>query len=240
MRTVVVLAGGLGSRVAHLTGAGQPKALLPVAGHAFIDVKLAQLATAGAHVAILLTGHGRNVLEGHLRGLRIRDLEIAWYDDGPELLGTGGAIAAVREHLPETFWITYGDTLVDAPMADVEATLGDGQDGVMTVLENRDRWARSNVAVDDDLVVRYDKDAGSGALEWIDYGLLVMRQAAFEGFTAGSAFDLMQPIQAAVARRRLGAFAVTERFHDIGTERSWRETDEWAQRSRLLERIGLA
>lgn len=31
-RTVVVLAGGLGTRVMHLTGTDLPKALLPVAG----------------------------------------------------------------------------------------------------------------------------------------------------------------------------------------------------------------
>ena len=44
-------------------------------------------------------------------------------EDGPTLLGTGGSIGAALEALPEVFWVTYGDTLLEVPMADVERTL---------------------------------------------------------------------------------------------------------------------
>lgn len=239
MRTVVVLAGGLGTRVAHVTGPDRPKALLPVAGRPFIDVKLAQLATVGAQRAIVLTGHGREALEDHVRSLTIAGLEIALQADGPSLRGTGGAIAAVGDRLPETFWVTYGDTLVEAPLAEIERDLADDWLGVMTVLENHDRWAPSNVTIEGPLVTGYAKGAPPGSFTWIDYGLLLLRRTAFAPFDSTPAFDLTEPIRHAVERRRMGACVVSERFHDIGDEASWRATDEWARSTQLLRRLGL-
>ena len=239
MRTVVVLAGGLGTRVAHVTGADRPKALLPIAGRPFIDVKLAQLATAGAQRAIVLTGHGRDALEDHVRSLTVAGLEIAMQDDGPQLRGTGGAISAVRDQLPETFWVTYGDTLVEAPLAEIERGLADDWLGVMTVLENHDRWAPSNVTIEGQLVTRYEKGSPPGTFAWIDYGMLLLRRAAFAPFDSRPAFDLMDPIQHAIEGRRMGACVVSERFHEIGDEDSWRATDEWARNTQLLQRLGL-
>jgi N-acetyl-alpha-D-muramate 1-phosphate uridylyltransferase len=240
MRTVVVLAGGLGTRVAHLTGADRPKALLPIAGRPFIDVKLAQLATSGAQRAIVLTGHGRDELEDHVSALAIAGLDISLHDDGPRLRGTGGAIAAIGERLPDPFWVTYGDTLVEAPLAEIEHDFADDRLGVMTVLHNRDRWARSNVAVEGRLVTRYEKGSPLGTFEWIDYGLLLLRPAILEPFRSRPAFDLTEPIQHSVECGRMDAFVVTERFHDIGDEDAWRATDEWARRTAVLERLGLA
>jgi NDP-sugar pyrophosphorylase family protein len=239
MRTVVVLAGGLGTRVAHLTGDDRPKALLPIAGRAFIDVKLAQLASIGAERVLVLVGHGADALEAHLHATSIRGLEVACRRDGSRPLGTGGAVRASLGRLPETFWITYGDTLVEAPLAHVEALCDDACAGVMTVLHNRDRWAPSNVDVEGDLVVRYEKDAGAGGLEWIDYGLLLIRRRVFDETSKGACFDLSEPLQAAVARRCLRAYEIDHRFHDIGTEEAWRETDRWARQTGLLDRLEL-
>jgi NDP-sugar pyrophosphorylase family protein len=108
----------------------------------------------------------------------------------------------------------------------------------MTVLHNRDRWAPSNVSVEGDLVVRYEKGAPAGELDWIDYGLLLLRRRAFHE-TASGAFDLSEPLHAAVARRSLRAYAVEDRFYEIGTEPAWRETDRWARETHLLERLAL-
>jgi NDP-sugar pyrophosphorylase family protein len=240
MRVAVVLAGGLGTRVAHLTSDDRPKALLPIAGRAFIDVKLAQLAASGAEHAVVLTGHGGDLLRAHLASADLPGLQISVHDDGAELRGTGGAVLAVREHLPEIFWITYGDTLVEAPLADIERALDDDCVGVMTVLHNRDKWAPSNASVEQGRVVQYAKGLPPGSVEWIDFGLLLLRRSAFDAFADRPGFDLTEVLSTAVGEGRLGAYPVGERFHEIGTEVAWRETDAWARRSHLLDRLGIA
>ena len=238
-RTVVVLAGGLGTRVAHVTGPDLPKALLPIAERPFIDFKIAELVAGGADEIVLLVGHNADALDRHLRdtaapgGARVRCVE-----DGPELLGTGGAIRRALDELPERFWITYGDSLLDVPMADVEVFAdASGVDGVMVVLENEDRWETSNVSVFDGRVIVYDKRAAPGSHHFIDYGMLLLRAEAFRAHAPGSSFDLGVVLQEEIRHGRLGAWAAAERFHDIGNERAWRETDAWARDAALWDRL---
>jgi NDP-sugar pyrophosphorylase family protein len=239
VRVAVVLAGGLGTRVAHLTSDDRPKALLPVDGRPFIDLKLAQLSAAGVNRAILLLGRGADAIRAHVGDGSDVGLEVSYRDDGNQLLGTGGAIRAAFTELPDTFWVTNGDTLIDAPLAAVERQLLDRLVGVMTVLENGDLGEPSNVDVADGLVTQYERGTPTGSLAWIDCGLLLFHREAFASPQSEGAFDLGVVLRDAAQRRRLAAFAVSERFHDIGTEAAWRETDDGVRSTRFWDRLGL-
>ena len=129
------------------------------------------------------------------------------------------------------FWVTYGDTLLDVPMAEVEAVLDPdpGLVGIMTVLENRDEWETSNVDVAGGHVTVYAKGDPPGSHRFIDYGMLLFRRAAFDVVPRADAADLRSVIAPLVARGAMGAFVVQERFHDVGTEAAWRETEAWCR-----------
>jgi NDP-sugar pyrophosphorylase family protein len=94
----------------------------------------------------------------------------------------------------------------------------------MTVLRNCDRWDRSNVAVADGMVVEYRKGAAPGTFEYIDYGMSIVPAEAFEELPADRPFDLQQVLSGFVAANELAAFEVQERFYEIGTPESYRET----------------
>jgi NDP-sugar pyrophosphorylase family protein len=236
MRLAVVLAGGLGTRVADLTGPDGPKALLPVAGRPFMEWKLRQLASLGVTDALLLTGHGADALRDYVGDGSRFGLRAECCHDGPRLLGTGGAIRAVLPRLPKRFWVTYGDSLVEAPLEAVEEQLEPGLHGIMTVLRNYDRCETSNVAIADGLVTRYSKHPPPATCSWIDYGLLLFRRAAFEARNQMT-FDLTAVVDHLVAAQQLGAYEVEELFHAIGTVAAWRQTDEWATRTDLAARL---
>lgn len=236
-RVALVLAGGLGTRVAHLTSDVRPKAMLPIDGRPFIDLKLAQLSAAGVSRTILLLGSGAAAIRAHVGDGSDLGLAVSYRDDGKQLLGTGGAIRAALTELPDTFWVTNGDTLIDAPLDAVERQLVEPLVGVMTVLKNRDRWEPSNVDVIDGRVTHYEKGMPAGSLAWIDCGLLLLRGEAFANLQREGACDLGVVLRDAARHRRLGAFPVSEQFHDIGTEAAWRETDDWARSTRLWDRV---
>ncbi|HKA92742.1 MAG TPA: NTP transferase domain-containing protein [Acidimicrobiia bacterium] len=239
-RGVAVLAGGLGTRVAHLTGSESPKAMLPVCGEPFIDVKLAELVAAGADQVVVLVGHGADALRAHVGPGGPGGVPVELVDDGPELLGTGGAIRRALSTLPDPFWVTYGDTLLDVDLEPAEERLRrtPRMRGVMTVLRNADRWARSNASIGDEmLVTTYDKGAPAGSHEYIDYGMLLLRHELFANRASGTAFDLTDVLREAVVSRTLAAWVVQERFHDIGSEDAWHETERWARDTDLLGRL---
>lgn len=233
MQPVAVLAGGLGSRVAHLTGSHLPKALLPLDGRTFIDVKLEELREQGVEEVVLLVGHGSSALREHLGDGSAHGLRISWHEDGPSLLGTGGALRAALELLPERFWVTYGDTLLEVPMSEVEAAMADGDDIVMTVLANADRWETSNADVSDGRLTAYRKGDPLGTHTHLDYGMLLMRRRAFRAWNSGDVFDLGDVVDEALEAGRVAAFEVTRRFYDVGTGEAYEATKRY-----LAERRG--
>ncbi|MGH2692808.1 MAG: nucleotidyl transferase, partial [Actinomycetota bacterium] len=152
-------------------------------------------------------------------------LSVTYAFDGPQLLGTGGALRRGLTQLGEIFWVTYGDTLLTVPMKEVEESYrASGLRALMTVLHNRDRWDRSNVAVAAGMVVEYRKGSALGTFEHIDYGMSILPIAAFEAFPPDRAFDLEEVLSGLVAARELAAFEVQERFYEIGTPESYAET----------------
>jgi NDP-sugar pyrophosphorylase family protein len=238
-RTVVVLAGGLGTRVAHLTGSS-PKALLPIDGRPFLDFKLAELVAAGAEHIVVLVGHGAEEIRTRVEAQPC-GASVTLVEDGPALLGTGGAVRRASDRLPERFWVTYGDTLLDVPLRQVEEWIVDrGLPAAMTVLHNRDQWETSNVSIESDRVVAYEKGSEPGTHDYLDYGALWLPAHAFSDEALPDAFDLGMVVERLVQAGDLGAWVVEHRFHDVGTEAAWQETDRWAKDSGQWARLQTA
>jgi NDP-sugar pyrophosphorylase family protein len=238
MYPVAILAGGLGTRMARIAGEGMPKVLLPVAERPFLDFKLASLAEQGFERVVLLLGHGadrviRHVGEGHTFGMDVTTIV-----DGPRLLGTGGAVRRALGHLGERFWVTYGDSYLRAPIAAAEEAFDrSGWAGLMTVLENRDAWDRSNVRIEDGRVVEYRKGAPPGSFTHIDYGLLLLDAGALRPWPDGEPFDLADVLGRLVDAGRLGAFEVAERFYEVGSPEGYREAERFLRTAGTLARM---
>jgi NDP-sugar pyrophosphorylase family protein len=235
MRTVVVLAGGLGIRIRDVTRGELPKAMIPVNGEPFLHHKLAELVRLGANRAVLLVAHQSEQIVDYIEGDRGWDLDIEIVMDGPALLGTGGSIRAAVGSLPERFWVTYGDTLLNVDLDAAERLASrHGLSGVMTVLHNCDRWEPSNVRVTDGVVTAYSKQPTPAAAEHLDYGYIYLERSSVEhlGVVDDTSFELSDVLKPLVARRRLGAFEAHERFHDVGTPKSLLATERWLQTRR--------
>jgi NDP-sugar pyrophosphorylase family protein len=235
MYPVAILTGGLGTRLHGITGGTTPKALVPVLGRPFLDWKLEELARAGVGQVTLLVGHSSDRIKAHVGDGARFGLAVTYVDDGPELRGTGGALLHALPVLPDAFWVTYGDTLLEVDLERAEEQFErSGTDALMTVLHNCDRWEPSNVAVENARVVEYGKDPRPPRAEHIDYGMLAFRRSPWLAWTDHGSFDLSEVIAQLISASSVAAFEVTERFHDIGTVAALRDTE------RFLERRGQA
>jgi NDP-sugar pyrophosphorylase family protein len=223
---VVILAGGLGTRMTAVTGAQRPKALLDVAGEPYLVRRLRDLAADGVADVVLLVGHGADAVHAAIGDGRALGLAVRYVADGDRLLGTGGAVRAALDSLAEAFWLTYGDTFLPVELRPIEAAFrASPHPALMTVLRNDDRWEPSNVTIADGLVTRYEK--GRRGLTHIDYGLLAFERDVFEPYPAGEPFDLSVVLRDLVAAGEMAAYEVEERFHDIGSPASYEETTQW-------------
>ncbi len=94
MTTAMVLAAGLGTRMASANSA-LPKPLVPLRGKALIDHVLDRHAEAGTERVVVNVHHKADLIEAHLEGRCAPRLEIS--DERGKLLDTGGG---VRKALP--------------------------------------------------------------------------------------------------------------------------------------------
>ena len=229
----VVLAGGLGTRISAITENKVPKALIEVGGVPFLHFKILSLIEMGFTSLDLLVGvHGEQI-ESFINSRKYQNIEIRCFSDGPELLGTAGSIRAILDHLPESFWVTYADSLVVADVRSVEKTDGFSGKSIMTVLNNEDRVETSNVSLsaDGNFVTRYEKNPPSKSHQWIDYGLLRFERSTFENITRPKNVDLRTVIETEISNNKLKALQTKHLFWDIGTpERLKATTEEFRHR----------
>jgi NDP-sugar pyrophosphorylase family protein len=219
---VCILAGGLGTRLgSHVRDT--PKPLLEVAGEPFLHHQLRLLAGHGAHEIILCVGYLGEQIEAAIGPSRF-GLRIGYSYDGPELIGTLGAIRRAAPLLGERFLVLYGDTYLRVDYrAATTAWVQSGLPAMMTVLRNDGRWDTSNVEFDGTRVRVYDKRASQPGMAWIDYGLGALEHSTLD-VVGPDIDDLSDLYHVLAARGQLFGYAATERFYEIGTPSALAET----------------
>lgn len=219
-RQVVVLAGGLGTRLRDL-GGDLPKALRPVAGRPFLEVMLAPLRGQGFRRFHFCLGARGDQLARHLAGLG-SDLELA-VELEPAPCGTAGALLRSAARLDEVFLVVMGDTYFEFDYGSLFELLPDPADGLL-VVTSADAGVAPNVGLGASLVTAYDKAGVAGG--WVDTGVAVLRRRSLEALgEERPPLDLGVLFRRLIARRSLRAVTTGRRFHDIGTPERYRGFD---------------
>jgi NDP-sugar pyrophosphorylase family protein len=221
---VALLAGGMATRLRPITET-IPKAMVEVAGRPFIDHQLDLLHRNGIRRVVMCLGYRGPQLQQHVGDGSSRGMEIAFAYDGKTLMGTGGAIRRALHLLGDVFWVMYGDSYMDI---DYRTVLGhfdeSAADALMTVLRNDNRWDTSNVVFKGGKLLRYDKKNRAPDMDYIDYGVALLRRDAAERIPTDQPFDLAELYTSLVAEGRMVGYEVTNRFYEIGTPAALEET----------------
>ncbi len=171
----IVLAGGLGERIRHLTG-GVPKPLVEVAGRPFIEWVLARLASTGVRQFVISLGYRAEA------ALRYFDRRPA---DGLKLvtvcerspLGTAGAIRYASAACPaEWYLVSNGDSIVIGELSGAwQLAAPERVDGVVVGVEVPDTARFGSLVVDSSGRLRAfaEKVPGKGV---INAGVYLLRR----------------------------------------------------------------
>jgi MurNAc alpha-1-phosphate uridylyltransferase len=222
--TVAILAGGLATRLRPLTET-IPKSLVEIAGRPFAEYQADLLQRQGVSRVVWLVGYRATQIEDALGDGSRWGMRFEYVDDGPVLLGTGGAIARAVPLLGDAFFVMYGDSYLECDLAAVEAAfLLSGADGLMTVFRNDGLFDTSNVEFQDGRIVRYDKRQRTAAMRHIDWGLGVLTARAFARYPTDQPLDLARVYQDLLAGGKLAAYEVSNRFYEIGSPDGIAET----------------
>ena len=112
---VIILAGGLGTRLRSVVG-DVPKPMAPIHGRPFLEYQLAHLKDQGVRSVTLAVGYMANVIEQHF-GAQWQSIKIN-YSREEHPLGTGGSLIKACKLLPKktSVFVLNGDTYFPASL----------------------------------------------------------------------------------------------------------------------------
>ncbi len=237
---VVVLMGGLGTRLGSAAGGG-PKSMAPVHGKPFFAYQLEQMREQGFRDFVFCVGHKSSAVmdyfgDGSQMGVRIR-----YSEDGRANLGTGGAIRNALPLLDDHFLVIYGDSYMDIDFIELlyhyrTRCAAEGQLSLMSVFRNNNRLGASNVLFEDGRLLLYDKRQPLSVMEHIDYGATVLDRGAIEELMDEATSDLADFYNELVRQGLMGGHEVVTPFREIGTPGALEDFRRYAAGRFLLEK----
>ena len=191
MTPILILAGGLGSRMYPLT-LDKPKCLLPVNGLEFLFHQLTRIFDLGSQNVVLCLGHLSDQVIARLRDSSF-DRHIHVSLDGNKNLGTGGAILRYLDHLeevPKDFIVLYGDVYPDDCFRKILEVELSTKAVAMSAYKNENKLEPSNILVKDASTAFYNKFYPLAGSKHIDAGYSKIRTSEFVKYSTGiESFD---------------------------------------------------
>jgi len=226
MFPVAILAGGLATRLRPITET-IPKALVDVAGKLFIVRQLSYLREQGISEVVLCIGYLGDMIRAVVGSGNSFGLKVSYSEDGPNLLGTGGALAKAIPLLGNDFFVLYGASFIPVDFSVVqEAYEKSKQLALMTVLKNQNQWDKSNVLFVDGRLIEYNKREPRAEMSYIDYGIGVVSSSVLKQRDVGQPLDLADVYQDLSLRGQLAGLEVQDRFYERAWYTGLKETKE--------------
>ncbi len=218
VRQVIILVGGLGTRLGSLTS-HLPKPLLAIGGRPFLDYLLDQLRWQGMERVILATGFKSDIFASYAASRTRKNFRIDVVLE-KEPLVTGGALKNCEHLADDRFLVMNGDTLQEVNLASFDmATAGECGLIIRYALE-ASRYG--SVRVSEGKVIHFSEKGISGA-GFISGGSCILTNDSLSWLPHGVSSiekDLLTPL---AANGKLAAFPIDGFFIDIGTPTSFVE-----------------
>ncbi len=221
---VLVLAGGLGSRLAPMLG-DTPKVLAPVEGRAFLDYVLDFLARQGVRKVVLSLGHLADKVLTHIAAAKLPLRIETVVEKRP--LGTAGAIAFARTALSsDPVLVLNGDTWLDIDLSAMRLTHREAPVPLATIacvlVDDTRRYGRIDVAPDGSIrrfVEKGDTSANEGL---VNGGAYLLSAKLLDSMAANAGSSLERDVLAKLPNETLRAHILKRAsFVDIGTPESY-------------------
>lgn len=189
MIPAIVLAGGMGTRLAAVSG-GVPKPMVPVAGRPFIEHVLDLLVGAGVDRLFMAVSYRWELLREHF-GDTYRGASLS-YSVESEPLGTGGAILkCILEHGLERCLILNGDTLFRVDLAELVQKHTESDSSITLALRWLADTSRYGVVRCDDAgyIESFQEKTGRAEPGLINGGIYVLERSACQKMSLPAKFS---------------------------------------------------
>ena len=217
MPQVVILAGGLGTRLGEITE-HIPKSLIEISGKPIISHILDWVKLQGCKKVLVLTGHLGEMFEQ----FEYEGLSIDFHQE-PEQLGTGGALSNAIDLLDEQFILLWGDDLHPIDYNKLLQTHRQGSLLTMTVTQEHEIM---NLIHHDGYVTEYDKTNENNNFNGYEAGTSIVSKKVVERFMKNGKWSWEQTVYPAMSGK-IRAHIDNTKFWDMGTPERLKKLEDF-------------
>lgn len=227
--TVVILAGGFGTRVQHLLP-GVPKPMAPVRGRPFVEWVVRFYARHGCTRFVLATGYLAEVIAAHFARIPVPGVSVSCRHEATPLGTAGGFLNTVPADCgPADLWLVVnGDSLVFADPLPLLIPLRSGSADAALMglpLADASRYGTLEINPNDRLIAFREKLPGAGV---INSGVYAFTGKAVATMPPSRPLSFETEVFPVLARTgRVAVARTTAAFLDIGTPASLAEAEHF-------------
>jgi len=247
---VVILAGGLGTRLSEET-AIKPKPMVEVGGRPILWHILKIYSAYGVNEAIICGGYRADVIKEYFHSYFIRNSDVTFdmknnsievhsshrepwrvtvVDTGQATM-TGGRVRRVRDFIgDERFFLTYGDGVSDVNIHDLNRFHeAEGALVTLTAVTPPGRFGAIMLSEGSNQIASFrEKPRGDGA--WVNGGFFVVEPAALDYIESDSTIWEQEPLRQLARDGKLSAYRHEGFWQAMDTLRDKNYLDElWAE-----------
>jgi NDP-mannose synthase len=226
--TVVILAGGRGTRLAPYTSI-LPKPLMPVGERSILEIVIDQLAVHGVRKVNFCVGYLAHLIRAVFDHLDNGDVDIEYVHE-PDALGTAAPLLLV-DGLDDTFIAMNGDVLTTLDYGDL--VRHHRESGNILTIATHERTIKINYGMLDlDVMSRvqgfHEKPEITSS---VSMGVYVIEPAALDYIPKAVRFDFPDLVHKLLeADERVGAYRYRGMWFDIGREDDYeRAVEAWSR-----------
>ena len=238
---VVILAGGLGTRISeesHL----RPKPMIEVAGVPILWHILKIYSAFGFNDFIICCGYKGYMIKEYFANYYLHRSDVTFdFSDGNRMQThsnvaepwkvtladtgmdsqTGGRIKRIRRYVHERpFLVTYGDGVGDVDMhALIEQHKKSAKTLTITAVQPKSRFGLLDIDESDETTVRSFVEKKDESQSWINAGFMVMQPEIFGYLDNDMCILERQPMEKLASEGKLGVYKHTGFWHCMDTQR---------------------
>jgi D-glycero-alpha-D-manno-heptose 1-phosphate guanylyltransferase len=212
LENIVILCGGLGTRVKHIT-LDKPKLLININGKPFFDHALKIFKKNKIKNIFLLTQHKDEYIKNYIKN--INHFRIKVLRDGKKRLGTGGSLKRNLKFLPKEFFLTYGDSYLNFDYSKIKKKFKSTDKNIITIYKNKSSKHKNNILFSNKKILKYNKKKN---FNYIDYGLFYFKKSDLKECNIKSKeFDMSEYIKELIRKKKLGHVISRKKFQECGS-----------------------
>ena len=200
---VVILAGGLGTRISEYTKT-IPKPMIKIFGKPILHRIIDHYISYGHKEFYIALGYKGNVIKEYFRKKKFnKEISINLIETGKNTM-TGGRLKRLKKYLDDTFLLTYGDGLSDINLSNL-IKFHHKKKKLITLTAVRPP-ARFGVIKINNNIVKYFREKNSLDAGWINGGFFVIEPKFINYIKNDKTFLEQEPFKKVTKKKEMLAF----------------------------------